>query len=156
MHYKKIIILALIIPLSACYPLNFQQIENIAHPGYWLNDDIAGEDAGRNGIRDDIDEWIEKQNFEPKLKFAIQQQAITLQRTMVSKAEDWETLRPMIYDELDAQICVGSIDLEISDRVSLLMANTKARVLRADKIDSAFGGRTYKLPDDDNSTCRKY
>lgn len=51
--------------LSACSP---QQ----ANLTYWVDSDLAGVDADHNGIRDDVDAWINSQPYDLKEKRAMQ------------------------------------------------------------------------------------
>ncbi len=124
------------------------------------SDDVAGPDADKNGIRDDIDAYIAKQGYTPKQMAAVQQLARGFQRAVMVAASGTVaiTAASPIADYLTAAgDCVFSrfpapgtaayvtTSSNVIDTYEKITANTKLRVLSYLRYNQALDGTIGSL-----------
>lgn len=124
------------------------------HP---VNKDIAGPDVDGNGIRDDVDEWIATQKFDPKLEHAVKKAARADRVLAQTEPVETEAFYELIKQEFDAYKCVmdntprlpGSDSnqiLAVYNQIRRLRVNTRERFLHDDRVSAAFSGQGYSIP----------
>lgn len=119
------------------------------------NATIAGIDSDNDGIRDDVQRWInEKMSNKPeKLKFAFKQYAIAVQLS-ITKSSEVDSSIPLILKTLKSQDCIYSIAEEnnISDdeaerirqEAMFIQFNTELRIKEKIKNSNQFHGKEVK------------
>lgn len=112
---------------------------------------VAGIDSDNDGIRDDIQRWINEEfNSQPKVKAAMRQVAIARQLDLLSvddKQKSIEAGRKM----LDADHCIYFINgldegFKLSQIIKSKLLNTKSRLYAEVKANANFSGQTYESP----------
>lgn len=117
--------------------------------------DVRGPDADANGIRDDIDSWIDKQGFNPREKKAAQQLAKALQAAVLVDPNNVTAVRDAAAANSLAIKCVitSSRDAEAGYKtvtnLEKFTANTKARVMAYLKYNVKLDGSVSKSPEGD-------
>ena len=112
---------------------------------------VAGIDSDNDGIRDDIQRWINEEfNSQPKIKMALRQNAIGRQEDLlniISKEKSIISSRKV----LDNNHCIYSI-INPEDGYKLIkdldskLLNTKDRLEADIKANANFSGQAYELP----------
>lgn len=111
--------------------------------------DPAGPDLDKNGIRDDIDQWISKQEFTPDQVSVTKAYARTLQQTMVTKTRDREEARAIANKDGRAMECLFFVFndeksfIGLSSILEQSTFNTKERLLQQDRFDSMLDGMVF-------------
>lgn len=110
---------------------------------------IKGPDQDLNGVRDDIDAWIEALPITAEQKKAATQKAIGLQNTLLIDIND-KTAMDASGDELSAGVqCLGNVFMpnyqesyKLGAKLEALTANTKERTQQYIKYNRAASGST--------------
>ena len=138
-----------------------QQIEALerkgAYPALDRSSDIAGPDVNQNGVRDDIEAWINAQPVTEPQRKALMQKARTLQRTLLIDLGDKSEL-----EASGARIAASSrcgliqfpdyLDFsKLAGRIEAMTANTKERAQRYMQYNAARSGSSTTSPRGD--TC---
>lgn len=122
---------------------------------------IAGVDSDKNGIRDDIQIWINEEFEErPIVKLALEQLARDMQTELVNSNTE-ELSKIATIKALDSSICLSSIiglDEKIiqQKRLKERMLNTKMRLDADTRVNANFSGSKYSIsiePEYMKSTC---
>lgn len=131
-------------------------------PNSKLNDKtIAGVDSDGDGIRDDIQRWINEEfSAQPKTKMAVKQFAMGMQLDLISATDKEQSLiagRKMLSD-LDCLIYTSGIDqaIKIERDLKSIFLNTKERHYAEIKSNANFSGQNSSLPvaeEDQKATC---
>lgn len=131
-------------------------------PNSKLNDKtIAGVDSDGDGIRDDIQRWINEEfSAQPKTKMAVKQFAMGMQLDLTSATSKEQSLiagRKMLSD-LDCLIYTSGIDqaIKIERDLKSIFLNTKERHYAEIKSNANFSGQNSSLPvaeEDQKATC---
>lgn len=115
---------------------------------------IAGPDANADGVRDDINRWIDDQALSDPQKRAVMQMARTMQQTMLVDSTDKPAARATAERDFVAIRCVYAAFERGSDkpsqlvsRVESMTANTKERTMQYIKYNAALGGMAFDMPD---------
>lgn len=130
-----------------------------ALPKLDTSNSIAGPDLDRNGIRDDIDRYIEQQNFMPELKASVQQQARSYQKAITADLNNASAIEAAKNSGIRAIYCMdkrfgdayfrgnvlGEVD-RAAKRLKKLTLNTKNRLLAWQEFDKKMDGQTFKKP----------
>lgn len=142
---NSLILAVLIFLLSACSPRQ-------ANLTYWTNTDLAGIDADHNGIRDDVDEWINAQPYEPKEKRAMQKYAANFQKTMTTDPANVNLSRKVIFERLLSMDCVLQYENINPDKynnwlesMESIVFNTKARIIQGYNMDKNVSGMSWTV-----------
>lgn len=117
---------------------------------------IAGPDANANGIRDDIDRYIELQNYPLEVKPAVLQEARSYQQVITANLADPNSVEAAKLAGQRATRCLsrtlrqwplsddGIADVwKISDKIKALTLNTKARLLAWIEFDKKMDGQVF-------------
>jgi hypothetical protein len=131
-------------------------------PNPKINDKtVAGVDSDGDGIRDDIQRWINEDfSSQPKIKMAVKQMAMGMQLDLLSatdKALSLVTSRKVLSD-MDCLNFIVGIDEQIKIRKELesKMLNTKERHYAEIKSNANFSGQSFTVPiaeEDQKSLC---
>lgn len=142
-------------------PPILEQIEALersgAYPALDRSSDIAGPDANSNGVRDDIEAWIQSLQVNDAQRKALMQEARALQKTLTVDLTDREALQRS-GDELMASGKCGSIQFspyaefsKLNGKIEAMTANTRERAGRYLKYNAASSGSSNRLPS--GNTC---
>ncbi|WP_157008344.1 hypothetical protein [Xenophilus azovorans] len=119
--------------------------------------DIAGPDANANGVRDDIESWINMQSLSDLQKRALLQKARALQNTLLVDLNDRTALQKA-GEGLMASTNCGSLHFSpyrefsnLAGQIEAMTANTRQRAERYMKYNAARSGSSTRLPD--GNTC---
>ncbi|MGF1906706.1 hypothetical protein [Aliivibrio salmonicida] len=130
------------------------------------SDDIAGPDINNNGIRDDIEKYIEITYQEPKQRTAAMQMAKALQMNMVIDVTNKDRNK-VKADIRKMDVAVGEALNCLNDQFSgpdakntsivwseikSMMTNTKKRLLAYLSVSKAANGMVFSLQD---GSCNK-
>jgi|GEM_PF-1364994 len=112
-----------------------EQIEDLERKGKLLKLDrastLTGIDANNNGIRDDIEAYIDN-NYIPEIRPAVRQFAKSMQKTLLVPPGDREAAREVSDEESRGLICIS-------------LMNEKLERLGKTEDDYSYG---YKIMDD--------
>jgi hypothetical protein len=127
------------------------------YPTLDRSDSIAGPDANQNGVRDDIEAWINSLNVTDLQRKALMQEAKSLQQTLLVDLTNQAALQ-QVGDSLMASGKCGEdrfTPLEeffkLSDKIEAMTANTRQRAERYMQYNKARSGSVTVLPNYD--TC---
>jgi hypothetical protein len=139
-----------------------QQIEQLERKGGYptldRSDDIAGPDANKNGVRDDIEAWINALNVTEPQRQALMQDARSTQRTLLVDLADKAALQRVGEGLMAATKCSGDRfepareeSYPLSNKIEAMTANTRARAARYMQYNRARSGSSTSYPRGD--TC---
>ena len=142
-------------------PTLTQQIATLersgAYPTLDRSSDIAGPDANANGVRDDIEAWINAQPVNDGQRKALMQDARATHQTLLVDLNDQAALQKA-DDGLAASSNCGLIQFspcatfsQLAGKIEGMTANTKERALRYMQYSAARSGISTTLPD--GNTC---
>jgi len=112
---------------------------------------IAGVDSDNDGIRDDIQRWInEEYSSQPKLKLAIKQVAMGMQLALTSVDNKEQSIAAANKVSND-MVCMASIiganeTYKMISEINAKLLNTKNRHYAEIKSNSNYSGQTWELP----------
>lgn len=109
------------------------------------NSTLEGIDSDKDGIRDDVQRFINQTYPTQNVKLALKQLARASQEALI-KVKDKPTAIQFVAMETKSQICLASqsqASSEISKQVHSLMFNTEARVKKHFQINSFMHGETW-------------
>ncbi len=128
-----------------------------AYPKLDRSTDIAGPDANNNGVRDDIEAWINTQPLSDSQKRALLQKARSLQRTLLVTPDD-QTVLQSVDDGLAASSHCGALQFaeyadfsKLAGKVEAMTANTRQRAERYMQYNKARSGSSTTSPN--GNTC---
>jgi hypothetical protein len=128
-----------------------------AYPALDRSSDVAGPDANRNGVRDDIEAWINVQPITDLQRKALMQSARALQRTLILDIKDKAALQKNGEEMMAATNCGGDvfspyvIFSQLSGKIEAMTANTRERAKRYMEYNAARSGSSTTLPN--GNTC---
>lgn len=125
------------------------------------SDSIVGPDANSNGVRDDIEAYIDTLVLTAAQKRAAMQKAKALQNTLTVDLTDKTALQKVGDGLMASTNCIGDIfvdkrgapDSYLSSRIEAMTANTRERSKRYMEYNAARSGSVTSLPSGD--TCEK-
>ncbi|MCK6594950.1 MAG: hypothetical protein L6Q33_07100 [Bacteriovoracaceae bacterium] len=115
------------------------------------NATIAGVDTDNDGIRDDVQRWINEEfGDQPKVKMAMREAAILRQQSFLN-VDDKNASILISKKRLDSNLCLYSIvgndkGTKLLNGLKSLLLNTKDRIYTDIKINANFSGQSYRLP----------
>jgi len=128
-----------------------------AYPKLDRSVDVPGPDANGNGVRDDIETWVNAQPVAASQKKALLQTAKSLQRTLIVALDDKKALQTAGEGLASSSQC-GMLQFpEYSDfskyagKIEAMTANTRQRAERYMKYNAARSGSSTTSPNGD--TC---
>ena len=120
--------------------------------------DLKGPDQNLNGVRDDIEAWIETQPMTDVQKRAATQDAAVLQKTLLVDLNDKAALKALSEEGMLSLSCLHDAYLpnfeagtKMSRKIEAMIANTRERSLRYMQYNSAMSGSSTRAPT--NYTC---
>jgi hypothetical protein len=123
-----------------------------AYPALDRSSDIAGPDVNQNGVRDDIEAWINAQPVNDGQRKALMQKAQALQKTLLVDLKDPAALQ-RTGEGLAASSHCGLIQFspyatfsKLSGKIESMTANTRQRAERYMKYNAARSGSSTTLP----------
>lgn len=131
-------------------------------PNEKLNDKtIAGVDSDADGIRDDIQRWINEDFADkPKVKMAMKQIAMGMQLALISAPNKIQSIiaTRKVLNDMDCLNYVVGIDMQIKVRKTLesKMLNTKDRHYAKIMANDNFSGQNFTVPmaeEDEKTLC---
>lgn len=129
-------------------------------PNLERNNLLLGIDEDNNGIRDDIDRYIELHYPNISQQNAVKQLAKALQKTLVADTNDMIIVKNINRDNTRAVNCVFSqfinenIDkhpAQVSQEIESITSNTKERLLAYLNFNKALNGTSWAIPE--GETC---
>ena len=123
------------------------------------SDSLLGPDLNNNGVRDDIEAYIQTLQLTPSQLKAAMQRARSMQKSLAvdtnNKAEVQKVgeLSMASSNCLFDEVTEGNKASEISNAIESKTANTKIRVMKYLAYNSASSGSVTRLPSGD--TCEK-
>ena len=127
-----------------------------AAPALDRSSDIKGPDVNANGVRDDIEAYINALPLTPKQINAAMQKAKANQLALTVELVDKSALQQVGDTTAAASNCLGDEVVEfyaLSRKIEAMTANTRERTKRYLAYNAARSGSTTKLPNGD--TCEK-
>lgn len=123
-----------------------------ALPSLDRSDAIAGPDANGNGVRDDIEQWIDnRQDLTPAQKRAALQMAAVMQRLLLVDLKDDAALQASAEASADAVSCLHDNFTEfdkaskLGRQIEAFTANTEPRARRYLAYNARRGGTTTRM-----------
>jgi hypothetical protein len=119
--------------------------------------DIAGPDANQNGVRDDIEAWINTLNVTEPQRKALMQDARATQQTLLVDLTDKAALQQAGEKIMAAVNCGGDRFTphaeysKLGEKIEAMTANTRQRAERYMQYNKARSGSSTTLPNYD--TC---
>lgn len=164
---KKLISLSLVCTLCACNLDSLSSSEKITYleetgalPTLDRSDDLAGPDENNNGVRDDIEAYIEKEYSDPQQRAAAMQIARAAQKSVLVDVNDKDAVRQVVREKSRAINCTFTVfnhaeddknPAIVSREIHDMTKNTKSRLLAYMEYNSALDGMSWSLPEGD--TC---
>ena len=119
--------------------------------------ELAGTDANNDGIRDDIEAYIDREYVKPEQQRAVEQLALEFQKGLLLDMNNVVAVKQNMYEQSRAIQCIfdnfpigGATDP--NDVVKDLIAvstNTKARLMAHLEFSKALDGTVLSSPDGD-------
>ncbi|SCK36944.1 hypothetical protein VAR608DRAFT_3386 [Variovorax sp. HW608] len=138
-----------------------QQIEQLERKGGYptldRSSDIAGPDSNKNGVRDDIEAWINTLNVTDVQRAALMQKARALQQTLLVDLADKGAVQRAGEALMASTNCGASRFkpfaefIKPNEKIEAMTANTRERAERYMQYNKARSGSVTTLPNYD--TC---
>ena len=114
---------------------------------------LRGIDSDNNGIRDDIDAYINTHYSKDREHAAVSQVARSFQKELLVDTSNMAQVREVDRESGRAINCLGDIfhSGSPSSEIKSLTTNTKKRLLQYLKYNKALDGTTWSVPEGD--TC---
>ena len=149
--------------LTGCSSLLNPSIQNslkeVRTSNFLKNEDktktIGGIDANSNGVRDDIEGYINlKYGNNPEFVSVYMQYAKALRRKLTLASDDREVYRRESHKVSRQMVCASKIDYELEPEkmyqdtmiIYALSVNTKQRMAESNRISSLVSGMAFTLP----------
>ena len=119
--------------------------------------DIAGPDANKNGVRDDIEAWINTLNVTEPQRKALMQKARALQQTLLVDPADKDAVQRAGEGLMASTNCGASRFkpfaefVKPNEKIEAMTENTRQRAERYMQYNKASSGSVTTLPNHD--TC---
>ena len=134
-------------------------------PALDRSDSVPGPDADGNGVRDDIDAWINQLPITDKQKKAARQDARTTQRMLLVNLDDKAALADLSVQSAANSGCMAAsfalhptgydagvqYGFDLRAKLEAMTANTRERAKRYMQYNSAVSGTSTAMPT--GNTC---
>jgi len=138
-----------------------QQIEQLERKGGYptldRSSDIAGPDANKNGVRDDVEAWISTLDVTAPQRKALMQSARSLQQTLLVDLTDKASVQRAGEGLMASTNCAGDQfepspekSFALTDKIEAMTANTRERAMRYMQYNKASSGSVTRSKRD---TC---
>ncbi len=120
---------------------------------------IGGIDANSNGVRDDIERYINlKYGNNPEFVSVYMQYAQELRRKLTLASDDREVYRRASHKVSRQMVCTSKIDYEVEPEkmyqdtmiIYASSVNTKQRMAESNRISSLVSGMAFTLPTEEH------
>lgn len=117
------------------------------------SDSLGGVDADQNGVRDDIQAWVQQLPLTPVQQVAVLQLAAANQQALLVNLDDEVALRQVIASQMAGVKCVVRNEADLLDGENIITAlrdrtaNTEARAMAYMRYMEALNGYVIKSPD---------
>jgi hypothetical protein len=148
-------------PIAPASPPLGEQISALersgAYPALDRSNSIAGPDANRNGVRDDVEAWVNAQPLVDVQRKALLQKARALQQTLLVDLKDKAALQRVGEGLVASSNCGGDVFSpyigfsQLAGKIEAMTANTKERAVRYMQYNAARSGSSTTLPN--GNTC---
>jgi hypothetical protein len=134
------------IPTSFSYKQAFSKLEASGKfPVLDRSDSIAGPDANANGVRDDMERYIDSKSDTQPQKNSLKSLSRALSRSMTVDTKDRNALREVANNINLSVICMhqtypSNVASPAGDEIEKLTVNTRARYAAYMKFNSAMNG----------------
>ncbi|HRH06420.1 MAG TPA: hypothetical protein PK702_11415 [Burkholderiaceae bacterium] len=139
-----------------------QQIKTLedsgAYPKLDRSTDLKGPDQNLNGVRDDVEAWINAQPITDIQKKALMQEAEVLQKTLSVDLTNKAAVIALDNESMASTKCVGSAfsprqnGYNLMDKVKAITFNTKERTMRYIQYNQTPGAASTRMPE--GNTCK--
>lgn len=161
---KKLILTFLAgILLTGCYGAEQKKIKQLEKSGKIpvldRTDSLAGIDENNNGIRDDIENYINKNYQNENIRKAAYQMARAFQNTLLVDKEDNVAVRSVSREVSRAISCtyntyrsnsdINGTPSQLTETLESLTTNTKQRLIEYLRYNKALDGTASSLPKGD-------
>lgn len=130
-----------------------KNLKNVPEPNSEINNStLLGVDSDNDGIRDDVQNWINANSKEGPVRLALRQYAFRIRNKYANK-DNKEHSIIATHESLKAQDCLSDIKSEAGEnnRASLELEafhrNTKERIMASNQISSTFHGQLIEIVD---------
>lgn len=129
-------------------------------PALDRSESLLGPDSNQDGVRDDIEMWINQSYSEPKMRSAAMQEARAMQQIFNVDPADQIAVKEVARRLTHAINCVYDTFLsgnpvkpsaQVSREIESITTNTRARLERYLAFNKALDGTTWSTPRGD--TC---
>ncbi|HFU76926.1 MAG TPA: tandem-95 repeat protein [Epsilonproteobacteria bacterium] len=129
----------------------YAQLENSGViPKLDRSNTLGGTDSDKNGIRDDVDDYINSTYTDPKEKAAAQQMAKVFQKILVKDIETKEVAKKIFEEMFKGIRCANKKNINHNE-LEAITYNTTNRVKKYFKFNNLLDGSVTSLPRGD--TC---
>lgn len=153
--------------LTGCYSLLNPSVQNslkeVRSSKFLKSEDktktIGGIDENGNGVRDDIEGYIQlKYGYNPDYVGVYMQYAKELRSKLTLASEDREVYRRASHEVSKKMVCASQVDNEVEPEkmyqdttiIYALSVNTKERKAESHRISSLVSGMVFTLPTEDH------
>lgn len=159
---KKTLLILLITTLIGCASSGDRAVAS-NYPKLGSTNSLKGVDDNTNGIRDDIDAFIESQKLPERERRAVQFQSRTIQDAIVYGESDIKSLSKVIHDYKKAMSCMMGLNSDeksalyrnyVTSSIEKLSINTTSRYKSYMKFIKNFNGDTFSSSEYKNA-CSK-
>lgn len=130
-----------------------KNLKDVPEPNPEINNStLLGIDSDNDGIRDDVQNWINANSKEGPVRLALRQYALRIRNKYANKDNKEQSIIAT-HESLRAQDCLSDIKREAgqNNRASLELEafhrNTRARILASNQISSNFHGQLIGFAD---------
>ncbi len=116
------------------------------------DDTLAGMDKNNNGVRDDIDKYIDAHYTNPIKHAAVIQSAKVIQKALLVDKNNIDAIKKIDREDNRAVNCLFSIfePSKIPTEIESLTINTKMRILEYSKYNKALDGTVSSELEEDS------
>lgn len=114
--------------------------------------DIFGPDADADGVRDDINAWINTQAFTEQQQKAVMEKARALQQTLLLNSSDKNAARVLAERNFAATDCITAAyeskskqPRQLTSQLEAMTANTRERARQYIQYNAALGGMAFDM-----------
>ena len=125
-----------------------------AYPKLDRSTDLKGPDQNLNGVRDDVEAWINAQPITDIQKKALMQKAEVYQKTLSVDLTNKAAVIALDSESMASTSCVGDLfaRYDLMDKVKAITFNTKERTMRYIQYNQTPGAASTRMPE--GNTCK--
>ena len=130
------------------------------YPKLDRSSDLKGPDQNLNGVRDDVEAWINAQPITDVQKKAVMQYAESFQKSLFVNLTDKGALQADLDEAAAAANCTfeafsrdTAVERKLTNKLEAITFNTKERTMRYIAYNKALSGMSFRMPFGQN-TCK--